>query len=471
MALKKYYLKLSFILIFLTHGTTSIFEEQKLISDLTEKYVNTARPLKHNREIMNVTFTMTPLAFSIDETSQIMSLVSLDSLAWKDQLLKWDPSLQGGVKEVFLKPSDIWTPDLELFNPTIELGFKRSFARAIVSHNGQVLWIPMTRYEVQCLPNTTFFPFDKQTCTIIFGSAIYNIYHMDLNFVKRSISPWNIRNHPQWKIENIITEKVLHKCVGCDAPYANLKIHFHFTRHSTIPFYTLLLPCFLLSSLSLILFLLPSDFADKVTLGFGLFMAFLVLLLYLVSILPPSQELPYFGIYLCFNLAILTLTTFLNVLVVNLANSRARTKIIKPIRAIVFGFFAPILCLKDMVKRSRSQYLIAEENGFQLSINNYCSLPKITQKQEETNKDHIREDDLPESLAPRSEYQKIETDIAEIKKIASDYAKRISEVEVEKEIIDEWKRLAMVLNSLFFICYIFLYGGSLLTYFLLAHTK
>uniref|UniRef100_A0A0L8GVA7 Neurotransmitter-gated ion-channel ligand-binding domain-containing protein n=2 Tax=Octopus bimaculoides TaxID=37653 RepID=A0A0L8GVA7_OCTBM len=82
-----------------------------------DMYVNTARPVKHNQETMNITFTMTPVTFSIDETNRIMSLTSLDSLSWKDQLLKWDPGLQGGVKEVFLKPSDIWTPELELFNP------------------------------------------------------------------------------------------------------------------------------------------------------------------------------------------------------------------------------------------------------------------------------------------------------------------------------------------------------------------
>ncbi|XP_014777761.1 neuronal acetylcholine receptor subunit alpha-5 [Octopus bimaculoides] len=435
-----------------------------------DMYVNTARPVKHNQETMNITFTMTPVTFSIDETNRIMSLTSLDSLSWKDQLLKWDPGLQGGVKEVFLKPSDIWTPELELFNPAREPGFKRSFVRIIVSHDGVVLWIPVTKYEVQCFPNTTFFPFDIQICSLILGSEIYNIRHMDMNFVKRPIPSWNIDEHPLWKVERITTEKILNKCAGCDVPYVNLKINFHFTRHATVPFYTFLLPCFLLSSLSLVLFLLPSDFADKVTLGFGLFMAFFVLLLYLVSVLPPSQELPYFGIYLCFNLAILTLSTFLNVLVVNLANSHARSKIAKPLRAIVFDFFAPILCLKDMVKKSRSQYLIAEENSFQLSINNYCSLPKI-QNQGEVDKEHLCEDDLPESLSPRSDYQQIEADIANIRRIASDYTKKLSEAESEKKVLDEWKRLAMVLNCLFFVCYLFLFGGSLIAYFLLAYIK
>lgn len=36
--------------------------------------------------------------------------------AWNDQVLRWDPDQFGGVTHIRLPASEIWTPDIVLYN-------------------------------------------------------------------------------------------------------------------------------------------------------------------------------------------------------------------------------------------------------------------------------------------------------------------------------------------------------------------
>ncbi|XP_048583568.1 acetylcholine receptor subunit alpha-like [Nematostella vectensis] len=59
---------------------------------------------------------------------QLSKIIKVDSKAqelttnlriyqeWKDPNLKWNKSIAQGVEEIFVDPSDIWTPDIALMN-------------------------------------------------------------------------------------------------------------------------------------------------------------------------------------------------------------------------------------------------------------------------------------------------------------------------------------------------------------------
>lgn len=50
----------------------------------------------------------------------------------------------------------------------------------IVYPNGEVLWVPPTQFSVLCDFDLTFWPFDRQTCNLKFGSWTYHGLELDL---------------------------------------------------------------------------------------------------------------------------------------------------------------------------------------------------------------------------------------------------------------------------------------------------
>ena len=44
------------------------------------------------------------------------SFFKLLSQYWRNPQLTWDPNKYGGIKEIHVSPSDIWVPDILLYN-------------------------------------------------------------------------------------------------------------------------------------------------------------------------------------------------------------------------------------------------------------------------------------------------------------------------------------------------------------------
>ena len=77
--------------------------------------------------------------------------------------------------------SEVWTPDIELWN--LEEGLRESFddAYAIVSYDGSVWWSRPGHLRPACkFYGLREFPFDKLSCAIEFGSWVYSGKYMRL---------------------------------------------------------------------------------------------------------------------------------------------------------------------------------------------------------------------------------------------------------------------------------------------------
>jgi len=55
---------------------------------------------------------------------------------------------------------------------------------AVVSSNGDVLWIPPAIFKSTCAIDILTFPFDVQTCHLKFGSWTYDGNKLDLDFLE-----------------------------------------------------------------------------------------------------------------------------------------------------------------------------------------------------------------------------------------------------------------------------------------------
>ena len=82
-------------------------------------------------------------------------------------------------------------------------------AFAVISYNGDVLWIPQAIFKSSCVIDITHFPFDEQNCFLKFGSWTYDGFKLDLDFFDELeevdlndyivSNEWGIIEHPAKK--------------------------------------------------------------------------------------------------------------------------------------------------------------------------------------------------------------------------------------------------------------------------------
>lgn len=142
-------------------------------------------------------------------------------------------------------------------------------AMAVVSSDGTVLWIPMAIFKSTCEINIANFPFDTQTCILKFGSWTYNGFKLDIDFYDNleHIDTSDYIKSNEWKLVDSPAKKNVKYYPCCIEPYPDLTFTLHLRRIAAFYNYILILPCVLLSSLTLVIFWLPPESPAKMILG------------------------------------------------------------------------------------------------------------------------------------------------------------------------------------------------------------
>ena len=175
-------------------------------------------------------------------------------------------------------------------------------SNCVLYKGGDVTWVPPAIYQSSCSIDVLYFPFDEQVCDMKFGSwthkgksLTYNFYEnmnkLDLTDYLKSGS-WDIIDCPG-KILNIKDE--------ITNEYKEQIIFSFVLRRKTL-FYTvnLIIPCVLISFVSVCVFALPAEAGEKITLCISILLALVVFLLLVSKILPPSLTIPLIAKYLLF---------------------------------------------------------------------------------------------------------------------------------------------------------------------------
>lgn len=140
---------------------------------------------------------------------------------------------------------------------------------AVVYSDGKVVWIPQAVFKSSCSVDITHFPFDKQTCIMKFGSWTYDGTKVDIDFLD-DLEDFEMTNYivsNEWGILNSTAKKNSFYYPCCPEPYPDLTFTLHIERKVAFYSMILILPCVLLSSLTLVLFWLPPESPAKMQLG------------------------------------------------------------------------------------------------------------------------------------------------------------------------------------------------------------
>ncbi|KAL8568504.1 hypothetical protein ACOMHN_013805 [Nucella lapillus] len=251
--------------------------EDRLIKHLLSRYRargKYGRPVWHYNDTVVVWFMIQLVQImDLDEKNQVLTLNVWDRYNWRDVHMQWDPKEWGGVDSIRIPSKKLWTPDVKLYNYADSRIEEHRDALLVVSHNGLILWMPQAIYRSSCEIDVATFPFDVQTCELKFGSWTYDGNKLDLQILandgkdpnKTDLSEYMPSN--SWKILLAPARRRLEYYTCCPEPYVDLAFTLVFQRRATFYNYILILPCILLTSITLVLFWIPPESPAKLMLG------------------------------------------------------------------------------------------------------------------------------------------------------------------------------------------------------------
>ncbi|XP_029115725.1 neuronal acetylcholine receptor subunit beta-2 isoform X2 [Scleropages formosus] len=311
--------------------------EERLVEHLLNPahYNKLIRPAANGSEPVTVQL-MVSLAqlISVHEREQVMTTNVWLTQEWQDYRLTWVPEEFDGMVKVRLPSKHIWLPDVVLYNNADGMYEVSFYSNALVSYDGSIFWLPPAIYKSACKIEVKHFPFDQQNCTMRFRSWTYDRTEIDL-VLKTDVASmddftpsgeWDIIALPGRRNEN-----------PAESTYVDITYDFIIRRKPLFYTINLIIPCVLITSLAILVFYLPSDCGEKMTLCISVLLALTVFLLLISKIVPPtSLDVPLVGKYLMFTMVLVTFSIVTSVCVLNVHHRSPTTHTMPPWVRLVF---------------------------------------------------------------------------------------------------------------------------------------
>uniref|UniRef100_A0A7I5E6A2 Neurotransmitter-gated ion-channel ligand binding domain protein n=1 Tax=Haemonchus contortus TaxID=6289 RepID=A0A7I5E6A2_HAECO len=234
------------------------------------------------------------------------------TMRWNDYQMRWDPRFYGNIETIRVPPDKVWLPDIVLFNNADGNYLVSFYSNVVVEHTGEMLWVPPAVYKSSCIIDVEYFPFDEQVCSLTFGSWTFKKEEVQISYLmgKKQVELndysfsgiWDVMEVPGLLIED------------------RSKISYQIRIRRKTLFYTviLIMPTVLMAFLSMMVFYLPCEASEKITLAISILLALVVFLLLVSKILPPtSSTIPLMAKYLLMTFIMNMITIMVTVAIIN----------------------------------------------------------------------------------------------------------------------------------------------------------
>ncbi|KAA8580519.1 hypothetical protein FQN60_013477, partial [Etheostoma spectabile] len=310
-------------------------EEERLINYLIKEkgYNKELRPVEKQQEAVDVYLALTLSNLislkEVDET--LLTNVWIDH-TWTDYRLSWNTTEFDGIEMLRLPTNMVWLPEIVLENNNDAQFQVAYYSNVLVDSTGLCYWLPPAIFRSSCSINVNYFPFDWQNCTLKFTSLTYNAKEI------RMLLKEEADETSKWTVEWIITDpasftengewEIIHRPAKRNT-YKHIPMESN--KHQDITFYliikrkplfyivNIIIPCVLISFLASLVYYLPADSGEKMTLSISVLLAQSVFLLLISQRLPEtSMSVPLIVKYLMFIMVLVTIVVLNCVVVLNL---------------------------------------------------------------------------------------------------------------------------------------------------------
>uniref|UniRef100_A0A3P8VWB4 Neuronal acetylcholine receptor subunit alpha-3-like n=1 Tax=Cynoglossus semilaevis TaxID=244447 RepID=A0A3P8VWB4_CYNSE len=391
-----------------------------LFRRLFRRYNQFIRPVENVSDPVTVEFEVSiSQLVKVDEVNQIMETNLWLRHVWNDYKLKWMPIEFEGIESIRVPSNKIWRPDIVLYNNAVGDFLVEDKTKALLKFDGTITWVPPAIFKSSCPMDITYFPFDYQNCSMKFGSWTYDKAKIDLVLIGSKVNVKDFWESGEWEIIDAPGYKHDIKYNCCEEIYTDITYSFYIRRLPLFYTINLIIPCLLISFLTVLVFYLPSDCGEKVTLCISVLLSLTVFLLVITETIPStSLVIPLIGEYLLFTMIFVTLSIVITVFVLNV---HYRTPMTHTMPNWVRAVFLRVLPRVMLMKRPIDQKLPKLPRALKASspVNTVVAFSVVS----------------PE----------IKQAIESVKYIAENMRIRNKAKEVE----DDWKYVAMVIDRIF----------------------
>ncbi|XP_072042453.1 neuronal acetylcholine receptor subunit alpha-9-like [Amphiura filiformis] len=286
----------------------------------------------------------------VDERLETFKINAWLTMRWFDEYLMWDPYDYQGLENFKIAKDELWMPDLWLYN---NAGSRyedyTANSQCSVFYTGRVVWQSPAIIKTHCTMDVTNFPFDFQTCSVVFGPWQHTTDEILLN--GSGSAELYLRSSGEWEIISFnVSNRIQEYRIYADDPleaYSYVEYSVALRRVPTYFVFYLIMPCSLISATTLLSFFLPAESGEKISLGITVLLSLTVFLLLVAELLPPSGAVPIVAIYYATTMVMVSLSLSFSVVVLNLHHRGADTRPVpKWMKRIMLGKVSRILLLR-----------------------------------------------------------------------------------------------------------------------------
>ncbi|KAH9495404.1 Neuronal acetylcholine receptor subunit alpha-2 [Bulinus truncatus] len=287
-----------------SHGQIVYGPEHHLYLHLFSDYTPESRPVKNASHTVRVTFALSlNQLLDLDEKNQILSTSVWIYEEWKDEMLQWSPTDYEGQTAIMIPADNVWLPDIFIYNragANMDGFVNVNGSKVSVQHDGTVRWMVPLMVSSVCAVDVTYFPYDQQTCSIKFGSWIYDIDQVDI--VNQSALP-DLEHYvmnSEYDLRNVsLSRDVMDSsCCAGGGRHSMVELRLQLRRKSLYYDYIVIAPTIMLCVLTLASFLLPCDRGEKMAIGLTVFLTLYVLQLRIADNVPDTNSTPILGVFM-----------------------------------------------------------------------------------------------------------------------------------------------------------------------------
>ncbi|KAI6233863.1 Acetylcholine receptor subunit alpha-type unc-38 [Aphelenchoides fujianensis] len=339
----------------------------------------------------------------------------------------------------------IWVPDIVLYQSADSNYNITISTKATLHYTGEVTWEPPAIFKSLCQIDILWFPADTQQCELKFGSWTYPESMLNIQLLDVDSYTEEVRND-RGELENVTvivdgigelipfdsgarrSAKTYQSC--CPDQGAFVYVNFYLSLRRKPLFYTvnLVFPCVGISFLTILVFYLPSESGEKVSLCINILVALTMFFLLLIEIIPANSiSLPFVGKYLMFTMIMVTTSVFVTVVSLQLHFRKPTTHTMGEGTKTIFLKWLPRLCEKIVI--------------------NY--------HEHRVSRDFAMRNGRPRENAAESRIQELYNSPPVLKSFENIcfIAELLKKKDRDDKVDEDWKYVAMVLDRLFLIIF------------------
>ncbi|XP_071953265.1 neuronal acetylcholine receptor subunit alpha-10-like [Antedon mediterranea] len=283
----------------------------------------------------------------MDERNQILTTNVWLRQYWEDVHLQWDPDDYDGISTVNLPASSVWKPDVILYNTADDAMKGITETDVEIQYNGNVSWYAPAVFKSSCKINILYFPVDEQHCLMQFGSWSYAKSSMRLTNSSSAGDISSFIDNGEWELRGMPVQLIEKKYTCCDDLFPVLEFTVIIGRRSFFYIFNLILPCIVVTAMTILTFYLPAHAYEKLTLCITILLSLAVFLLMVAETMPPTSEVvPILSQYFLVTMIIVFLSILVSVIVLCIHHCGThRGRVPEWLRRLAFEKLEPILCL------------------------------------------------------------------------------------------------------------------------------